>query len=89
MLRIWLIALALAAALVLTQQLNLVHRTGLVGYCATTAKPAGAGGYWRACHSGWLSGRPDLTRDSCKREGIAGRLEYWKCPEQLAAAPTG
>jgi hypothetical protein len=89
MLRIWLTALALAAALILTKELDAVHRTGLVGYCAATPTPAGATGYWRVCHRGWLSGRPDLSRDSCKRQGLAGKVEYWRCPEQIAAAPIG
>ena len=85
MLRIWLTALMIAAALVVVADFHLLQRSGLLSYCATTRTPAGTSGYWRACHRGWLTGRPDLSRDSCKREGITGKLEYWRCPAPLAA----
>ena len=35
-----------------------------------------------ACKPGKLEGRPDLTKRDCITAGIAGKLEYWRCPAE-------
>jgi len=89
MLRIWLIAMLAAAVLILVRDHDLLHRTGLVGHCTTTPAPAGAKGSWHACEKGLLDGRPDLSRESCRRQGRAGSVEYWSCPARVESARAG
>ena len=80
MLRIWLMAMLAAAVLVTVQDHDVLHRASLIGYCTTTTAPPGAKGAWRACEKGVLDGRPDLSRQSCSRRGLAESVEYWSCP---------
>ncbi len=87
MLRIWLLAMLAAAVLVTVKDHDLLRRTGLLGYCTTAHAPPGAKGAWRACEKGVVDGRPDLSRQSCRREGRSGRREYWSCPERVTASP--
>jgi hypothetical protein len=89
MLRLWLIAMLAAAVLVLVKDHGLLHRTGLVGYCTATQAPVGAKGSWRACQKGVLDGRPDLSRQSCRRQGRSGSVEYWSCPARVESGPVG
>jgi hypothetical protein len=89
MLRIWLMAMLAAAALVVVRDHDVLHRAGLVGYCTSAPRPAGTTGSWRACEKGALDGRPDLSRQSCTRRGLNGKVEYWSCPASVRSAPTG
>ena len=79
MLRIWLMAMLAAAVLGTVRDHDLLHRTGLIGYCTTTTAPHGAKGTWRACEKGAIDGRPNLTGNSCTRRGQSGKVEYWSC----------
>jgi hypothetical protein len=79
MLRIWLMAMLAAAVLGTVRDHDLLHRTGLIGYCTTTTAPHGAKGTWRACEKGAIDGRPNLTGNSCIRRGRSGKVEYWSC----------
>jgi hypothetical protein len=89
MLRIWLMAMLAAAMLVVVKDQNVLHRAGLIGYCTSSARPAGTSGAWRACEKGVLDGRPDLSRNSCKRRGLNGSVEYWSCPAKIESGPLG
>jgi hypothetical protein len=80
MLRIWLMAMLAAAVLGTVKDHDVLHRTGLIGYCTTTTAPQGAKGTWRACEKGAIDGRPDLSRNSCTRRGQSGKVEFWSCP---------
>jgi len=44
-------------------------------------------GYWEACRPGKLEGRPNLKRKSCEPVGLAGGVEYWRCPSPIDSAP--
>jgi len=87
MLRIWLLAMLAAAVLVIAKDHDVLHRSGLIGYCTRTDAPLGARGSWRACEKGVLDGRPDLSRQSCRSEGRSGGVEYWRCPASVTASP--
>jgi hypothetical protein len=89
MLRIWLIAMLAAAVLLTVKDQDVLHRAGLLGYCTTTTAPLGVKGSWRACEKGKLDGRPDLSRQSCRRQGMSGTVEFWSCPAKIDAGPTG
>lgn len=89
MLRIWLMAMLAAAVLITVKDQDLLHRVGLIGYCTTTTAPRGATGAWRACEKGKLDGRPDLARQSCRRQGVSGSVEYWSCPAKVESGPAG
>lgn len=89
MVRIWLMAMLAAAVLIAVKDQDLLHRAGLIGYCITTAAPPGAKGSWRACEKGKLDGRPDLSRQSCRRQGQSGSVEYWSCPAKVESGPAG
>jgi len=85
MLRLWLIAILAAGLLVVVRSHDLLHRTGLLGHCAVTHAPARAKGSWHSCERGVLDGRPDLSSDSCRPQGRAGTIEYWRCPARVTA----
>jgi hypothetical protein len=89
MLRILVLATLAAAVLFTVKDQDVLHRAGLIGYCTTTTAPAGAKGTWRACEKGKLSGRPDLSRQSCRRKGRTGSVEFWSCPAKLESGPSG
>ena len=89
MLRIWLMAMLAAAVLFTVKDHDLLHRAGLIGYCTTTTAPPGATGNWRACEKGKLDGRPDLSRQSCRRQGLSGSVEFWRCPAKVESGPSG
>jgi hypothetical protein len=89
MLRIWLAALAVLGTMIVVKDHHVLQRTHLAGYCTTTLAPDGDRAHWQACHSGKLSGAPDLSRDSCKRKKRVGRVELWRCPENVSSLPFG
>jgi hypothetical protein len=87
MLRIWLMAMLAAAVLATVKDHDVLHRAGLLGYCTTTTAPSGAKGAWRACEKGAIDGRPDLSHQSCRRRGVSGAVEYWRCPPRAQSRP--
>ena len=89
MVRIWLLAMFVTVMVVAVRDHNVLHRAGLVGYCTSSARPAGTTGVWRACEKGVLDGRPDLSRQSCKRRGQNGSVEFWSCPAKVESGPVG
>jgi hypothetical protein len=87
MLRLWLIGMFAAAVIGVGWDHDLLHRSGLIGYCTSAPTPAGASGQWRACEKGVLDGRPDLSRQSCRPRARSGHVEYWSCPARVEASP--
>jgi hypothetical protein len=88
-LRIFAAAICVAAALVAVKNERLIQRAGLSGSCWAVSTPPGQSGEWRACQPGRLAGRPDLSRRSCTKQGLSGRLEYWRCPAPVESSPIG
>jgi hypothetical protein len=86
MVRILIVAALIAVSLYVVKENAVLTRAGLMGYCTTTATPAGTDGSWRACHSGRLSGRPSLYLEACQPRGRDGTIEYWRCPSPVYAA---
>ncbi len=84
MLRIILVGLAIMLAMIAIKDDRLLERAGLVHSCHAVAPPPGDNGAWRACEPGKLAGAPDLTRESCTRGAVVGRIEYWRCPAPVA-----
>jgi hypothetical protein len=89
MLRIWLMAMLAAAVLFTVKHQHVLHRAGLIGYCATKTALPGVRGSWRACEKGKIDGRPDLSRQSCRRQGHSHSVEYWSCPAKVESSPSG
>ena len=87
MLRVLIAAALIVAALTFVKDQRVLQRSGLLGYCTSYA-PAGSG-EWRACHTGKLSGAPDLTRSSCTVGRHVGSVDYWRCPAKVDAGIPG
>ena len=85
-----LVALALiVAAMAMIKDGRALEETGLLSTCEAIAAPAGTSGYWEACSAGRIEGRPDLKRRSCISQGVAEKIEYWRCPSQIESGPSG
>jgi hypothetical protein len=89
MLRIWLMAMLAAVVLVAVRDHDVLRRTGLVGYCTSAPRPAGAKGEWRQCRKGVLDGRPNLTGESCSLRGQNGSVQFWSCPAPVDSRALG
>ena len=86
MLRVWLMAMLAAAAIVAVRDHDVLHRAGLIGHCTSAPRPTGATGEWRACEKGVLDGRPNLSHESCHLRAQNGSVQYWSCPARLQAS---
>jgi hypothetical protein len=75
------------AVMVAVKDGRVLHTAGLTGSCSTVTAPGGA--VLEACRAGRLEGRPDLTKRSCTRAGVSGKLEYWRCPAGVQASDVG
>ena len=87
MIRIFFAAAAIVAAMIVIKDGRLLAQAGLLGSCSGAQAPAGQTGAWEACRPGKLEGRPDLSRRSCTRQGVVGRVEYWRCPAPVGSGP--
>ncbi len=85
MFRIFLAAVVIVAVMIAVKDGRLFRDAGLTGWCSAVAPPAGQSGTWKACRKGRLEGRPDLSRQGCTAQGIAGKVEYWRCPAEIGA----
>jgi hypothetical protein len=86
LLKILLAALLIVAAMVAIKNGRVLRDAGLTGSCGSITKPVAQTGTWKACKRGRLEGRPDLSRQGCTAEGVAAKLQYWRCPAQLGSA---
>lgn len=85
-----LVALALiVAAMAVIKDGRALEETGLLSTCEAVLAPAGQAGFWEACSPGRLEGRPDLARRSCVSQGVAEKIEYWRCPSAIESGPSG
>ena len=82
-LRIALLAAVIAATLIVVQRQGVLQNAGLTGYCTAVAAPAGETDHWHECRPGKLTGTPELSQASCKRAGVNGSVELWRCPTSL------
>ena len=87
MLKILLATAVVAAAMLAIKDGRVLERAGLVGRCTTVGAPAADGSTMHACRPGKLEGRPDLSRDACTSTGLAGGVEYWRCPAAVEKSP--
>ena len=80
--KIGLVAAAIAAVLIVARQQMWFERAGLLADCQQVAAPKGTplGGQWWSCKEGALSGLPNLAADNCQSKGIRGNTETWWCP---------
>ena len=82
-LRIVLFAAVIAATLVVVQRQGVLQNAGLTGYCTEVAAQAGETDHWHECRPGKLTGAPEMSKASCKRAGVTGNVELWRCPTPL------
>jgi hypothetical protein len=75
----------LGLAMVVVKDGRALERAGLLGGCEAVATPAGQTGYWHACTSGRLDGRPDLSLRPCAARHTHGNVDYWRCPTPLGS----
>ena len=80
-------AVLIAALMVGVKDHGLLQRAGLTGSCSAIPAPKGDEHDWRRCTPGRMSGSPDLSRQSCTREGAAGKVEFWRCPTAVESSP--
>jgi hypothetical protein len=86
MFRLLLLASVVVAAMALVKDGRVMREAGLFGSCSVVHSSSGAATHWRACKSGRLSGKPDLSHQSCKRWGELHGLDYWRCEASITAA---
>ncbi len=79
-----LITVVIAAALVAAKQTSALERAELLSSCSEVAAPAGEETVWLACRAGRLDGQPDLSLKSCQPRGAARSFEYWSCPSRIS-----
>lgn len=84
LLKILFVAVLLGAALVVAKQEHLFEKAGFVGYCEIVRAPTGDEGEWHGCHEGFMTGFPNLIKDSCTIESRRAGVEYWRCPVPLS-----
>jgi hypothetical protein len=79
LIRIVAVAALIVAVMVAAKDHRLMRTTGLTAACAVVQTQSD-GTLLAACHPGRLEGRPDLSGRGCIDAGIAGTVEYWRCP---------
>jgi hypothetical protein len=77
--RILVFATLVLAVMVAVKDDRFMRRAGLTAACSVVQQAAD-GTQLAACHPGRLEGRPDLSSRGCIDAGIAGTVEYWRCP---------
>ncbi len=81
--RIVLVGAVLAAALSFVRQQDVLQNAGLIGYCSRVVTPAGQDGVWHECHSGTITGTPELSLKSCSRVLHNEDRDLWRCETEL------
>ena len=87
MIRIFAVAVCIAAAMFAVKDGRLLEKAGLTGSCSQIPTPRGQTGFWEACRAGKLEGQPDLGRRSCTHAGASGEVAYWRCPTRIESSP--
>jgi hypothetical protein len=86
LIRVFVLAALVVAVMAMVKDGRIMRDAGLFGSCSVVKNGTGAATDWRACHSGKLSGAPDLTRQSCKHWGMRDGVDYWRCAASVNAA---
>jgi hypothetical protein len=85
---IFVVAACIFALMVVVKDGRVLKTTGLTAKCSPVSAVV-EGTIVEACKPGKLEGRPDLTKRDCITAGIAGKLEYWRCPAEIQATSAG
>ena len=85
MIKVAIVIVAVAAALVAAKQSNALQRAQLLSSCSEMAAPVDEGRSFLACRAGKLDGMPDLSVKSCESRGLSGSFEYWSCPTRISS----
>ena len=85
---IFVVAACILALMLVLKDGRVLKTTGLTAKCAPVSAVV-QGTVVEACKPGKLEGRPDLTKRDCITAGIAGKLEYWRCPAEIQATSAG
>lgn len=87
MLKLVLVAVAIAVTLAVAKNQGWFHRAGFVGSCDVVRGPLGDTGEWWSCTEGFLTGFPRLERDNCEFRGAFVGEEVWRCAVPLRNRP--
>jgi hypothetical protein len=82
--RIVVVAVLIVAVMVAAKDHRLMRNAGLTAAC-NVVQTQSDGTQLAACHPGRLEGRPDLSNRGCIDAGIAGTVEYWRCPAKAGS----
>ena len=88
LLRVLVVAVLALGLMVAVKNGHILRTTGLTGTCIV-ARTNADGTQLEACKAGKLQGQPDLSATGCKSVGTEGAYEYWHCPAEVAAGPSG
>jgi hypothetical protein len=86
MVRIFVIAAVVAAAMYGIAHGDVLAKARLVGTCTAITAPTSDDATLHSCRAGRLEGRPDMKKHSCTRAGFAGDAEIWRCPERVVGS---
>ncbi|HXY85383.1 MAG TPA: hypothetical protein VEH52_07850 [Gaiellaceae bacterium] len=79
-------AALILALMVVVKDGRVLRMAGLTGGCTPVATPRGGQpGAWERCVPGKLEGAPDLSGQGCTSEQSMGKIEFWRCPDQLGS----
>jgi hypothetical protein len=81
--RVVAVAVVIFAVMIVLKDGRVLRTAGLTGTCSVVKATSGGGpelSEVATCKAGRLEGRPDLSHRGCKRAGVTGTLEYWRCP---------
>jgi hypothetical protein len=81
---IFVVAACIFVLMLVVKDGRVLKTTGLTAKCGPVSAVV-QGTVVEACAPGKLEGRPDLTKRDCIAAGIAGKLEYWRCPAEIQA----
>jgi hypothetical protein len=83
--RILTVAVLILVVMIGVKDGRFTRAAGLTASCRVVQQTSD-GTQLAACHPGRLEGRPDLSSRGCLDAGIAGTVEYWRCPASSTAA---
>lgn len=71
------------ALMVAVKDGRMLRVAGLTGSCSVVEQHAD-GSQLDSCRPGKLEGRPNMSKRGCTEAGVAGPVEYWRCPAAVA-----
>lgn len=88
LMRVWIVAILIVAAMVGVKQGWLLRNSGLTGSCRLVSSAAD-GSSLTACRAGKLEGAPNLASHGCVLVNQPGSLNYWRCSAPIVASQAG